>query len=111
MRDDDEIIYLDGSFESLKANAAAINRPAILRAAEALKRDEATVDQMMDLHTAVLRFRGPYAIALENEVNAYLATGERDGINERLALKRYELRRLLRADIEAVIAAAEEAGD
>jgi hypothetical protein len=102
-----EYVYGGGSVESMAANAAATDREVILKAAAALKRDEASLDQMFDLHTAALRFRGPYAIALEREVNVFLATGERDGINEHLALKRDELRQLLRRDIEAVIKEAE----
>jgi hypothetical protein len=108
MRDDDEIIRIDGrgGVEALAEIAAGTNREAILKAGQAWKRDEATLDHMMDLHTAVLRRRGPYAIAFEREVNAFLATGEREGINEHLAHKRDELRALLRRDIEAVIAEA-----
>jgi len=109
--DRSDYVYLNGSVESMAANASAIDREAILKAGAALKRDEASLDQMFDLHTAALRFRGPYAIALDREVNAFLATGEREGINEHLARKRDELRALLRIDIEAVIAAAEAEGD
>jgi hypothetical protein len=111
MSDDDDIVHIDGSIESMAANAAAIDRPAILRAAEALRRDEATLDHMMDLHVAVLRFRGPYAIALEREVNNYMRrTGWRDdaeGLNAHMATKRDELRSLFRADIAAVVREAE----
>jgi hypothetical protein len=101
--DRSDYVYLNGSVESMAANASAIDREAILKAGAALKRDEASLDQMFDLHTAALRFRGPYAIALEREVNDFLATGEREGINEHLALKRDELRQLLRIDIETVV--------
>ena len=107
MRDDDELIHLSGSFEAIAANAAAIDREAILRAAAALKRDEATLDHMWDLNIAALRFRGPYAIALEREISVFLATGERDGINEHLASKREELRALFKADIAQIIAEVE----
>ena len=101
--DRSDYVYLNGSVESMAANASAIDRETILKAGAALKRDEASLDQMFDLHTAALRFRGPYAIALEREVNDFLATGEREGINEHLALKRDELRQLLRIDIETVV--------
>jgi len=102
-----DYIYFDGTIAGMAANASAIDREVILKAAAAMKRDEASLDQMFDLHCAVLRFQGPYAIALQREVNDFLATGERGDINERLALKRDELRRLLRIDIEAVVAAVE----
>jgi hypothetical protein len=107
----DEYVYINGSFEALKANAEATDRDAILRAAEALKRDEATPDHMMDLHTAVLRMRGPYAVALEREVNAYMRLvdwkDDDGGLNEHLRLCRDEMRLLFRRDCETVIREAE----
>jgi hypothetical protein len=108
---DDDIVHIDGSFESLAANAAATDRGAVLRAAEALKRDEATADHMFDLHAAVLRMCGPYAIALEREVNAYMrlagGKGDGEGLNEHMRRCRDEMRTLFRRDIDAVVREAE----
>jgi hypothetical protein len=78
--DRSDYVYLNGSVESMAANASAIDREAILKAGAALKRDEASLDQMFDLHTAALRFRGPYAIAL----------GARDGCSVALLTRRMD---------------------
>jgi hypothetical protein len=98
----------DGSeIAKLAEIAAETDREAVLAAAEALRRDEASLDHMMDLHTAVLRFRGPYALALEREVNSYLRLAgdehSSEGLNEHMGRCWEELRKLFRADIEAVI--------
>jgi hypothetical protein len=96
-----------GGVEALAEIAAGTDRDKILRAGEALRRDEASLDHMMDLWEAVMRFRGPYAVAFQREVNVF-ASGRSDAesINEHLARKRDEMRALFKTDIEAVIAAA-----
>jgi hypothetical protein len=107
----DEIINVGGRFEDLAEIAAATDRDAVLRAAEALKRDEAGPDHMMDLFTAIIRLRGPYILRLEAEISAYyaLAGSQRsaEGQAEHLAQHRDEMRRLFRRDPDAIIREAE----
>lgn len=97
-----------GRFEDLVSLAAGTDREAILKAADALKREEAGPGHMADLWAAVARFRGPYIQAFEREASAYLAGGgTREGLNEHLARKREELGALFRIDLAQVIKEAE----
>jgi hypothetical protein len=63
-------IPVGGRFEDLASIAAGTDREAVIKAADALKRDEAGPGHMADLWAAVARFRGPYIQALEREANA-----------------------------------------
>jgi hypothetical protein len=101
-----DILHVGGRFEDLVEIAAGTDREAVLKAAKAWEREEASPDHMADLFVAVARLRGPYILRLEAEVNAYRrlagdkATAE--GQAEHLARCRDEMRDLLRADIERV---------
>jgi hypothetical protein len=85
------------------AEIEAPSSSEILEAAEAWRREgvEVRPDLAAILFQAVTNRRGPFALFVERETAAARRNGE--DINEHMAQHRDEMRRLFRADVEAVV--------